>query len=224
MGAKAFVIHRSRPGTPRPPGGRRSGGDPARGPAVPASYAPRGGLTSKIHLACVSVGRPLAFTLTGGNTNDCTQFTAVMEECVCLVQSIIQVLTEGERLTVAPLGELVLAQEAVHDAEISQRVDLPKPVANLAVEGEGLGLGLGGSFVVRGQVPDDARLGQGVGFAAWVVHGVVLRHRFVQGLGRLGIGGHEASYDAELGRRCCQCPLVARVPGGLGGGPGWPCV
>jgi transposase len=25
------------------------------------------------------LGRPLAFTITGGNTNDCTQFTAVME-------------------------------------------------------------------------------------------------------------------------------------------------
>ncbi|SOE60443.1 Transposase [Streptomyces sp. OV198] len=25
------------------------------------------------------MGRPLAFTITGGNTNDCTQFTAVME-------------------------------------------------------------------------------------------------------------------------------------------------
>ncbi|WP_438270660.1 IS5 family transposase [Streptomyces platensis] len=39
----------------------------------------RGGLTSKIHLACDAVGRPLAFTVTSGNTNDCTQFTAVME-------------------------------------------------------------------------------------------------------------------------------------------------
>ncbi|MFE9417144.1 IS5 family transposase [Streptomyces griseofuscus] len=39
----------------------------------------RGGLTSKIHLACNSLGRPLAFTVTGGNTNDCTQFTAVMD-------------------------------------------------------------------------------------------------------------------------------------------------
>jgi transposase len=36
-------------------------------------------LTSKIHLACDGVGRPLAFTVTGGNTNDCTQSTAVME-------------------------------------------------------------------------------------------------------------------------------------------------
>lgn len=38
-----------------------------------------GGLTSKVHLACDALGRPLAFTLTGGNTNDCTQFTTVME-------------------------------------------------------------------------------------------------------------------------------------------------
>ncbi|MFF8351805.1 transposase, partial [Cellulosimicrobium funkei] len=34
---------------------------------------------SKIHLACDALGRPLAFTVTGGNTNDCTQFTAVMD-------------------------------------------------------------------------------------------------------------------------------------------------
>ncbi|MEI5519748.1 IS5 family transposase [Streptomyces brasiliscabiei] len=53
--------------------GARKGG---RSPCLGRS---RGGLTSKIHLACDSVGRPLAFTLTGGNTNDCTQFTAVME-------------------------------------------------------------------------------------------------------------------------------------------------
>ncbi|MFE4869862.1 IS5 family transposase [Streptomyces sp. NPDC056682] len=45
----------------------------------PALGRSRGGLTSKIHLACDGSGRPLAFTLTGGNTNDCTQFTAVME-------------------------------------------------------------------------------------------------------------------------------------------------
>nr|WP_302888852.1 transposase [Streptomyces sp. NEAU-Y11] len=36
-------------------------------------------MTSKIHLACDGLGRPLALVLTGGNTNDCTQFTAVME-------------------------------------------------------------------------------------------------------------------------------------------------
>ncbi|WP_239770728.1 IS5 family transposase [Streptomyces sp. CL12-4] len=54
--------------------GARKGG--LRGPALGRS---RGGLTSKIHLACDAVGRPLAFTVTGGNTNDCTQFTAVMD-------------------------------------------------------------------------------------------------------------------------------------------------
>jgi transposase len=40
----------------------------------------RGGLTSKIHLACDGLGRPLAFVVTGGNTNDCTRFTMVMAE------------------------------------------------------------------------------------------------------------------------------------------------
>ncbi|GAA1549132.1 hypothetical protein GCM10009730_67700 [Streptomyces albidochromogenes] len=36
-------------------------------------------MTSKVHLACDGLGRPIAFVVTGGNTNDCTQFTAVME-------------------------------------------------------------------------------------------------------------------------------------------------
>ncbi|MFH9617109.1 transposase [Streptomyces pratensis] len=31
------------------------------------------------HLACEGRGRPLAFVVTSGNTNDCTQFTTVME-------------------------------------------------------------------------------------------------------------------------------------------------
>nr|WP_234899987.1 IS5 family transposase [Streptomyces filamentosus] len=53
--------------------GARKGG---RSPALGRS---RGGLTSKIHLVCDAIGRPLAFVLTGGNTNDCTQFTAVMD-------------------------------------------------------------------------------------------------------------------------------------------------
>lgn len=44
-----------------------------RGACSRALGRSRGGLTSKMHLACDSVGRPLAFTLTGGNTNDCTQ-------------------------------------------------------------------------------------------------------------------------------------------------------
>ncbi|MFF4935349.1 IS5 family transposase [Streptomyces griseofuscus] len=54
--------------------GARKGG--LRDPALGRS---RGGLTSKIHLACDGQGRPLAFVVTGGNTNDCTRFTAVME-------------------------------------------------------------------------------------------------------------------------------------------------
>ncbi|MBP2584733.1 transposase [Streptomyces sp. PvR006] len=36
-------------------------------------------MTSKIHLACDGQGRPLAFTITGGNVNDCTQFEAFMD-------------------------------------------------------------------------------------------------------------------------------------------------
>ncbi|MFD6919688.1 IS5 family transposase [Streptomyces sp. NPDC059944] len=58
---------------------QHAAGAPKRGARSPGLGRSRGGLTSKIHLACDSVGRPLAFTLTGGNTNDCTQFTAVME-------------------------------------------------------------------------------------------------------------------------------------------------
>ncbi len=45
-----------------------------RGPAPGRS---RGGLTSKIHLACDALERPLAFT--GGNTNDSTRFATVTD-------------------------------------------------------------------------------------------------------------------------------------------------
>ncbi|WP_407940895.1 IS5 family transposase [Nonomuraea antri] len=38
----------------------------------------RGGLTSKIHLACDGAGRPLAFCLSGGNVNDCTRLEQVL--------------------------------------------------------------------------------------------------------------------------------------------------
>lgn len=41
----------------------------ARKGGIPALGRSRGGLTSKIHLACDALGRPLAFTVTGGNTN-----------------------------------------------------------------------------------------------------------------------------------------------------------
>jgi len=59
--------------------GRAGPGGRGRGRRSPCLGGSRGGLTSKIHLACDAFGRPLAFALTGGNTNDCTQFTAVME-------------------------------------------------------------------------------------------------------------------------------------------------
>src|SRR4051812_32238967 len=51
------------------------------GQSEPGDHAigrPRGGLTTKIHLACDGHGRPLSIVLTGGNVNDCTQFTTVM--------------------------------------------------------------------------------------------------------------------------------------------------
>ncbi|WP_260584345.1 IS5 family transposase [Streptomyces murinus] len=55
--------------------GARKGGQDWPGEAIGRS---RGGLTTKIHLACDGRGRPLAFTITGGNVNDCTQFEQVM--------------------------------------------------------------------------------------------------------------------------------------------------
>ncbi|MET8330051.1 IS5 family transposase [Streptomyces sp. NPDC005181] len=39
----------------------------------------RGGLTTKVHLACDGKGRPLGFVVTGGNVNDCTRFEQVMD-------------------------------------------------------------------------------------------------------------------------------------------------
>lgn len=50
---------------------------PDRGLLDPALGRSTGGPTSKIHLACDGRGRPLGFVVTGGNTNDCTRFTAV---------------------------------------------------------------------------------------------------------------------------------------------------
>ncbi|GLX48789.1 hypothetical protein Shyhy01_17390 [Streptomyces hygroscopicus subsp. hygroscopicus] len=49
-----------------------------KGPRSPDFGRSRGRLTSKIHLVCDGVGRPLAFIVTGANTNNCTQFTAAM--------------------------------------------------------------------------------------------------------------------------------------------------
>ncbi|MFD0399706.1 IS5 family transposase [Kitasatospora sp. NPDC127121] len=39
----------------------------------------RGGLGTKLHLACDGRGRPLGFVLTGGNANDCTRLEPVLE-------------------------------------------------------------------------------------------------------------------------------------------------
>ncbi|MCQ9129241.1 transposase [Streptomyces sp. IBSBF 2807] len=39
----------------------------------------RGGLSTKVHLACDGRGRPLGFVLSGGNVNDCTRLEQVMD-------------------------------------------------------------------------------------------------------------------------------------------------
>ncbi|MFB6890956.1 IS5 family transposase [Kitasatospora sp. NPDC056327] len=59
-------------------GGKRgpSTGDEAGDHALGRS---RGGLSTKLHLACDGRGRPLGFVLTGGNTNDCTRLEPVLE-------------------------------------------------------------------------------------------------------------------------------------------------
>ncbi len=54
-------------------------GPKKKGLRDPALGRSRGGLTSKIHLACHGRGRPLAFGVTGGNTNDCTRLITVMD-------------------------------------------------------------------------------------------------------------------------------------------------
>ncbi|AVI00128.1 hypothetical protein C5L38_34265 (plasmid) [Streptomyces sp. WAC00288] len=66
-------------GTAGRPASTTRGGGPLPSRRHLSGGRPRGGLTSKIHLACDGRGRPLDFALTGGNTNDCTRFTAVME-------------------------------------------------------------------------------------------------------------------------------------------------
>ncbi|MFB8106896.1 IS5 family transposase [Streptomyces sp. NPDC056007] len=58
---------------------QHAAGAPKRGALGPALGRSRGGLTTKIHLACDALGRPPGFVLTGGNVNDCTRFAEVME-------------------------------------------------------------------------------------------------------------------------------------------------
>ncbi|MGW5652776.1 transposase [Streptomyces humi] len=69
IGSTIARVHQHAVGARKKRGGLR---DPVLGRS-------RGGLTSKVHLACEGVGRRLGFTVTGGNTNGCTQFTTVME-------------------------------------------------------------------------------------------------------------------------------------------------
>lgn len=57
---------------------RKKGADPAEAAHAHAIGRPRGGLTTKIHLACDGRGRPLGFVVTGGNINDCTQLEQVL--------------------------------------------------------------------------------------------------------------------------------------------------
>ncbi|WP_238696922.1 IS5 family transposase [Streptomyces sp. E5N298] len=54
--------------------------DPARVSAGQALGRSRGGLTTKIHLACDGRGLPLAVVVTPGNVNDSTVFDTVMDE------------------------------------------------------------------------------------------------------------------------------------------------
>ncbi|MET9618825.1 IS5 family transposase [Kitasatospora indigofera] len=61
-------------------GGRKGGsneGDKAYDHALGRS---RGGLTTKLHLACDGRGRPLGLVVTAGNVNDCTRFEQVMAD------------------------------------------------------------------------------------------------------------------------------------------------
>ncbi|MFI6650489.1 IS5 family transposase [Streptomyces sp. NPDC050529] len=58
------------------PGGT---GRPARAAAYQALGRSRGGLTTKVHLACDGRGLPLAILVTPGNVNDSTAFDAVLD-------------------------------------------------------------------------------------------------------------------------------------------------
>ncbi len=59
-------------------GGKR-GRSTATKRVITPSGRSRGGLSTKVHLACDGRGRPLGFVLAGGNTNDCTRFEHVMD-------------------------------------------------------------------------------------------------------------------------------------------------
>ncbi|MGE9295768.1 MAG: IS5 family transposase [Puniceicoccales bacterium] len=53
--------------------------DVHKGAAHQALGRSRGGLTTKVHMLCDALGRPLKIKLTGGNRNDCTQAQTLLE-------------------------------------------------------------------------------------------------------------------------------------------------
>lgn len=59
------------------------GRGPKRGLRDPVLGRFRGAPTAKIHLPCDGRCRPLAFVVTGGDTNDCTQFTVCRKRSEC---------------------------------------------------------------------------------------------------------------------------------------------
>ncbi len=63
----------------RRPGASLRGQEEGNGAPQPGSRTLPRRPDQQDHLACDGTGRPLAFIVTGGNTNDCTQFTAVMK-------------------------------------------------------------------------------------------------------------------------------------------------
>src|SRR3954451_13026912 len=75
----ARVISTARPsrGTQ---GALRNHKDPWFQPPDPGIGPSRGGLTTKLHVVCDGRGRPLGMMITGGNINDTTMMTAVLED------------------------------------------------------------------------------------------------------------------------------------------------
>ena len=73
------------PGAPARRRGAKKGGGATSAEADPAPASDeaigrsRGGLTTKLHLACDGKGRPLAVVLTPGQRHDCTQLEPVLD-------------------------------------------------------------------------------------------------------------------------------------------------
>lgn len=53
-----------------------------RGQLAEAMGRSRGGLTTKLHLACDALGYPLAFIVTSGERGDATQAIALLRQCL----------------------------------------------------------------------------------------------------------------------------------------------